>query len=80
MAQSVAHLTLDFGVGHDLTVSGFGPHVRLCTGSVEPAWDSLFLPAPPLLERAHTRAHTHARAHTHILSLKINKLKKILNK
>ena len=28
------------------------PHIGLCTNSadtVEPAWDSLFLPAPPLL-------------------------------
>ena len=36
VTQSVKHLTLDFGSGHDLTVHGFEPHV-----SMEPAWDSL---------------------------------------
>ena len=48
MAQSVKHQTLDFGSGHDLgsghdiTVYGVKPYVRLCAGSMEPAWDSLF--------------------------------------
>ena len=37
-------LMSDFGSGHDLTVCGFEPQVRLCADSVEPAWDSLFLP------------------------------------
>ena len=41
MAQSVKHPTLDFGSGHDLAVCGFGPHVGLCTGNAEPAWDFL---------------------------------------
>ena len=41
MAQSVEHLTLDFGSGHDLSVCEFEPHIGLLTGSVEPAWDSL---------------------------------------
>ena len=41
VAQLVKHPTLDFGSGHDLTVFGFKPHVRLCTGSREPAWNSL---------------------------------------
>ena len=51
VAQSVKHLILDFGSGHDLTVCGFEPHVRLCTVSTEPAWDSDFPSpsAPPLL-------------------------------
>ena len=44
MAQSVKHLTLDFGSGHDLTVRGFKPHTGLLAGSVEPTWDSLSLP------------------------------------
>ena len=44
MAQSVGHLTLDFGSGHDLPVRGFEPHVGLCADGVEPAWDSLSLP------------------------------------
>ena len=50
MAQSVKCPTLGFGSGHDLTVHGFKPHFRLCAGSAEPAWDSLFLPLslPPL--------------------------------
>ena len=59
-AQLVRHLTLDFGSGHDLVVCGFELYIRLCTDSVEAAWDSLppSLSAPPLL------------------SLKVNKLKK----
>ena len=49
MAQSVKHLTLDFGSGHDLTVREFVPH--LGSDHMEPAWDSLSLAlsAPPLL-------------------------------
>ena len=38
VAQSVKHLTLGFGSGHDLTVCGFEPHVGLCA-------DSMSLPA-----------------------------------
>ena len=41
VAQSVKHLTSDFGSGHDLTIRGIELHVGLCTDSVEPAWDSL---------------------------------------
>ena len=41
MAQSVKHLTLGFGPGHDLTVHEVRPHVRLCADSAEPGWDSL---------------------------------------
>ena len=41
VAQLVKRLPLDFGSGHDLTVRGFEPHVRLCADSSEPAWDSL---------------------------------------
>ena len=47
MAWSVKRLTLDFGSGHDVAVCEIEPHIRLCTGSTEPAWDSLS--APPLL-------------------------------
>ena len=52
VAQLVKRLTLDFSSGHDLTVHGVEPCIRLCTDCVEPAWDSLslFLPGPyPLL-------------------------------
>ena len=53
MAQWAKHLTLDFGSGHDLMVCEREPQVRLCTDSMEPAWDSLspslFLPLPPSL-------------------------------
>ena len=51
MAQSVEHLILDFGSGHDLVVHGFELHMGLCMDSVGPAWDSLSpsLSAPPLL-------------------------------
>ena len=52
--QLVKCLTLDFGSGHDLTVRGFEPCVRLCADSAEPAWDSLPLYASPPL------AHTHS--------------------
>ena len=41
MAQPVRHPTLDLSSGHDLKVHGFEPHVGLCSGSVEPVWDSL---------------------------------------
>ena len=60
MAHSVKHLTLGYGSGHDLTVCGFSPHIGLYTDSVESAWDSLSLSAPPLL------------AHALSFSLKIN--------
>ena len=39
--SQLKHLALDLGSGHHLAVHGFGPHVRLCADSVEPAWDSL---------------------------------------
>ena len=44
MAQSVKHLTLDFGSGHDLTVRGMEPCVGLCADSTEPAYGSLSTP------------------------------------
>ena len=43
VAQVVEYLTLDFGSGHDLTVCGIEPCVRLCADGSEPAWDFLFL-------------------------------------
>ena len=63
VAQSVKRPTLGFGSGHDLTASWvkfeshgsrlreFESHIRLCAGSMEPAWDSLDFPltAPPQL-------------------------------
>ena len=51
MAQSVKHLTLDFGSGHELMVCEFEPCVVFCTDSMELAWKSLspFLSAPPSL-------------------------------
>ena len=59
VAQPVERPTLDLGSGHDLMSREFEPHIRLCTDSAEPAWDSVSpsLSAPPLLS----------------LSLKINK-------
>ena len=50
VARSVKHSTLDFGSGHDLTVCGFMPHIRLCADSAELARGSLSLslcPFPP---------------------------------
>ena len=50
MAQSVEHLTLDFGSAHDLTVRETEPRVGPCDDSEKPAWDalspSLSLPLP----------------------------------
>ena len=43
VAQTVKHLTLALGSGHDLMVHEFEPFIGLCVGSVEPAWDSLSL-------------------------------------
>ena len=43
MVQLVKRPTLDFGSGHDLTVRGVEPRIRLFTDSGEPAWDSLSL-------------------------------------
>ena len=40
VAQTGKHPTLDCSSGHDLTVCGIEPHVGLCTGSTELAWDS----------------------------------------
>ena len=59
VAQSVKRPTLDFSSGHDLTVRGFEPCLRLCADSVEPAGDSLSLSLSLPLP--------------HTLSLKINK-------
>ena len=66
MTQSVNYLTLDFGSGHDLMVRE--PHVRLCTDSTEPTWDFL----SPSLSLPLCRSCS--------LTLKINKLKKIVTK
>ena len=49
MAQSVRHLTLDFGSGHDLTVHEIEPRVGLCIDRTEPAWNPLSLPLPLLV-------------------------------
>ena len=63
MAQSVKHLTLVFGSGHDLTAREIEPHVGLLVVRAEPAGDSLSLPHPL----------THVLAHVHALSLKTKK-------
>ena len=50
MVQSVKHLTLDLGSGHDLTVGKFKPRIGLCADGTKPAWDSVSpsLPLPCL--------------------------------
>ena len=53
VAQSVKCPTLGVGSGHDLTVHGFEPHIRLYADNAEPAWDSASLslslcPSPAL--------------------------------
>ena len=51
VAQLVERLTLGSGSGRDLLVHETEPRLRLCTDSVEPAWESLSpsLSAPPPL-------------------------------
>ena len=51
MAQSVKHLTLGFGSGHDLTAGGLEANIGLPADSTEPAWDSPFIPlsSPPVV-------------------------------
>ena len=48
VAQSVERPALDFRSGHDLTVHGIEPHVRLYTDSVAPTWVSVFMSLPLL--------------------------------
>ena len=48
VAQEVKRLTLDFGLGHSLTIPGFEACMGLCADSEEPVWDSLPLPSLPL--------------------------------
>ena len=71
MAQSVKCLALGFGSGHDLTVPGFEPSIRLSADSAELAWDSLSpsLSAPP-------PSCTHTTSISLSLPLKRNKVKK----
>ena len=51
VAQSVKHLTLDLGSGHDLTACETEPlpPIWLCADGRKPAWDSLTFSAPLLL-------------------------------
>ena len=66
VAQSGKHSIFGLGSGHDLMVCETEPRVRLCTDSMEPAWDALsLLLSLPLLPFP-----------MFSLSLKINKLKK----
>ena len=41
VAQSVKHLALDFGSGHDFTVRVSEPHIGLFANSAKPALDSV---------------------------------------
>ena len=59
VAQLVKRPTLDFHLGHDLTVGEFKPRIGLHTDSMEPAWDSV---SPSLCSSP-----------AHALSFKINK-------
>ena len=53
VVQSVKYLSLGFRSGHDLTVHGFEPHIRLHADGAEPTRDSLIslllCPFPHLL-------------------------------
>ena len=64
LGDLVKRPTLDFGSGCDLMVHGVEPRIRLCTDSVEPAWDSLSPCLSLLLPNSHS------------LPLKINLKKK----
>ena len=44
LAQSVEHMSLDFGSGHDLVVREFESCIGLWADSAEPFWASLSLP------------------------------------
>ena len=65
LGGSVKRLTLDFGSGHGLTLREIEPHVRFCTDSMEPAWDSVSLSLSLPLPCSGARSLS--------LSLKINK-------
>ena len=58
MARLVKGPTLDFGSGHDLTVSEIEPRVGLRADSAGSAWDFLSpsFSAPPLLVCTHTHS------------------------
>ena len=43
VAESVKHLTLGFGSGHDLMAHEFKPYIGPCADSMKPAWDSVSL-------------------------------------
>ena len=40
----------DFGSGHDLTVRGFRPHIRLCAEHLLRAWSLLWILCLPLTD------------------------------
>ena len=61
VAQSVKQPTVESGSDHDLTVHGIKPRVRLCTDSMEPAWDSLPVSLCPSPTRAHIRTLSHSQ-------------------
>ena len=69
MTQLVKCPTLGFSSGRGFTVCEFKPLIGLCTGSAEPAWDSL----SPL---ALFPSLTHGLSLSLSLSLSQNKLKK----
>ena len=48
MAQSIRHLILDFGSGHDAMVREIKPCIRFYADSMEPAGDSHSLSLLPL--------------------------------
>ena len=48
VAQSVKHLTFDFGLGRDLAGRESEPHIGLCADTVEPPWNILSLPLSSL--------------------------------
>ena len=63
MAQLAEHLTLDFSLGHGLSICGIESCIRLCTDSMDPAWDSFF----PFLSLL-------SPAYIHSLSISLSKI------
>ena len=49
VAQLVKGPNLDFGSGHDLTISGTEPNIGLYTDSMKPVWNWVSLPHSPSL-------------------------------
>ena len=64
--QSDQCLTLDFSSGHDLTVCGTEPCVRLCGDSKEPVWDTLHASFLPKINKKGKERKANPRVHKNL--------------